>query len=438
MTLKRNLGLIPCAFTIISNMIGTGIFTTTGFLAADLGSPKLIIFIWIVGGIISLTGALTYAELGVNFSASGGEYLYIREAYGRGLAFITGWLTFVAGFAAPVAAAAIAFSAYMSFIFPQVSSITLSVFIIFSLTLLNFLNIDFIGKLQSFLTAIKIGVITLLLFFGFKSGSGNWDNLSTTIERTSTIPIVAQFSISLVFVLFSFSGWNAVNYILDEVINPRRTLPKSIALGLSLTTLIYILLNILFIYALPLNQMIGVIQIGAKTTEVLLGKEAAIFVSLLFGLALLSSINAMILVGPRIYYAMAKDGLFPRWAASVHTKWSSPWVSTLLQGLMSIFLILTQSFSALITYVGLGISLFSALTGISLLILRRRNNWIKIGVNNFLYPLIPSIYILSTLWIFVYSAIWRPESVIATFATLAIAGGVYFLLKKKLVPLDRH
>ncbi len=235
-TLLRQLGIGSATALVVSNMIGGGILTTTGYLAGDLGSVKLVLLIWGVGAICALAGAFCYSELGVNFPSSGGEYVYLTQAFGPTWGFMTGWVSFFAGFSAPIAAAALAFSDYFGHFFPAfklenahhiagsgawefklgVSQI-LACSLVAVFTILNCLGVQRAARVQNVLTSMKVLVILVFIVAGFAFGNGSWDNFSQTAVRTSSTPIFSQFFVSLLFIYFAYSGWNAATYVAEEL-----------------------------------------------------------------------------------------------------------------------------------------------------------------------------------------------------------------------------
>ena len=321
-SLVRRIGVVSATAIVVSNMIGTGIFTTTGFLASDLGSPGLVIFIWVVGGVIALTGALSYVELAINFPRSGGKYVYLSEAWGPAWGFIDGWVSFFAGFSAPVAAAALAISAYLGLSdagralplgpltlhFADAQLTACAIVAVF--TLLNVLGVREVGRLQTTLTILKLLVIAGFLTLGFTIGQGDTAHFSAMAARTSSLSIFEQFATSLVFVYFGYSGWNAAVYVAGEIEKPEKTLPIALTVGTLLVTALYVALNVLYIYGASLEELKGVVAVGAEVAGALFGSQTARLFSLAMALSLLATVNAMCFVGPRVYYAMAQDRAF--------------------------------------------------------------------------------------------------------------------------------
>ena len=440
-SLRRNLTLTSCAALVISNMIGTGIFTTTGFLAGDLGRPLLVIGIWVVGAVVALAGCLAYAELGMNLPRSGGEYAYLREAWGPSWAFLSGWVSFFAGFSAPIAAAALGFSAYLAHYFPSLSASSpqtthlgwlhlggaelVSVGVIVGFAAINIVGLQIASRLQNFLTAFKLGVIAVFLVSAFTVGHGSWAHFQTTTSRTSTHALGAQFAVSLIFVMFAYSGWNAASYVAEEIKDPQRALPLALLLGAGLVALLYVALNVAFVYALPLGDMKGVVAVGAASADALFGRRIGDFVSAIMAGALLSSISAMSLVGPRVYFAMGRDGCFPAGAAQVHPRWGTPVKAIVYQAVASAIMVLTGTFEALVYYIGFSLILFAALAVAGLLRLRTRPQFLKLRVMNWCYPAIPVLFIAVSLWMLTWTFLLRPRESSLGLVTI-LCGGIFY------------
>ena len=438
-TLLRQLGLISATALVVSNMIGSGILTTTGFLAGDLGSTQLVLLIWAVGAVCALAGAFCYSELGVNFPSSGGEYVYLTQAYGPTWGFMTGWVSFFAGFSAPIAAAALAFSDYFGHFFPAFKLENarhlagsgawefklglpqlLACALIAAFVILNCLGVRRAARVQNVLTSLKVLVILVFLVSGFAFGDGNWDNFALTASRTSSTPIFLQFFVSLLFIYFGYSGWNAATYVAEELKQPARTLPLSLTFGTSLVAVLYVLLNLLFIYAMPLEQMKGVVAIGALAATHLFGPAVAGFFSAAMMLSLVATVNAMSTIGPRVYYAMAKNGAFFQAAAQVDPRWHTPVVAIVSQGVCTM-LMTVSPFVDLLMYIGLLLNFFAVMSVASIFIFRRRRGWQKLAVVNFAYPLVPAFFVAMGVWITILAIRLRP--VVSGWAALTIAAG---------------
>ncbi len=447
--LLRQLGVVSATALVVSNMIGTGIFTTTGYLAGDLGSPHLVLWIWVVGAACAFVGAVCYSELGVNFPSSGGEYVYLTRAFGPTWGFMTGWASFFAGFSAPIAATALAFSGYLGYFFPSFRPESAYVLagsgewtlqfgwaqlagcvLIAVFTAVNVVGLQRAALVQNVLTATKICVIVAFIALGFLAGNGDPGNFTRAAVRNSSTPLLAQFAISLFFVYFSYSGWNAATYVAEELRQPARTLPAALAIGTTLVAVLYLLLNMVFIYAAPLEELKGQLAVGAFAASRLFGPQVAGIFSALMALSLLATVNAMVTVGPRVYYAMAKNGAFPSGAAKVHPKWHTPAAAIIAQGVCTIVMTMTP-FPQLVTYVGFTLNFFAVMSVASLFFLRRRPGWQKLRVVSFCYPLFPVLFVMVGVWMTVQGLLLRPYISLATVITIGTGALVYHWRWKK-------
>jgi APA family basic amino acid/polyamine antiporter len=442
--LLRQIGFFSATALVISNMVGTGIFATTGFMAGDLGSAQLILACWAVGALFALAGALTYSELGINFPSSGGEYVYLTHAYGPEWGFMTGWVSFFAGFSAPIAAAALAFSDYLGYFFPALkqSNATLVVgsdafslrlgagqitasALIAAFTLLNCLGVGRTAKVQNVLTTTKLIVIVGFVVIGFAVGTGDWKHFSEHAVRTSTVALPTQFMISLLWVMVGYSGWNAATYVAEEVRRPERTLPAAIAAGSLIVAVLYLGLNMIFIYATPLESLKGVIAVGTLSASNLFGPRVAGVFSALMAISIVSTVNAMVTIGPRVYYAMAKNKAFFPAAAKVDPTWHTPVNAILSQGLCAMVMTVTP-FPALVVYIGFSLTLFTVLSVASIFVFRRRRpGWQRLRALEFAWPLIPASYILVGTGMMVYGVIWQPRASLTALATVGLGALVY-------------
>src|ERR1041385_4461179 len=439
--LLRRIGFFGATALVISNMVGMGIFTATGFMAGQLGSARLILACWAVGALFAVAGALSYSELGINFPSSGGEYVYLTHAYGPEWGFMTGWVSFFAGFSAPIAAAALAFSSYLGHFFPSLKEAHL-VFgsgalslrlgpgqlaasgLIAVFTILNCFGIGRIARLQTALTATKLTVIAGFVILGFAAGTGDWANFTTPAIRTSTLGIPAQFIVSLLWVMVSYSGWNAATYVAEEVRRPERTLPAAIAAGTLIVAVLFLALNMIFIYATPLEQMKGVLAVGDVSADNLFGIGVGGTFALLMALSIMATVNAEVIVGPRVYYAMARNKAFFRAAAKVDERWHTPVNAILSQGVCAMLMTLTP-FPELVIYIGMSLTLFSVLSVASLFVFRRRPRWKRLRALQFAWPVIPASYILVGTCMMVYGVFSVPLPSLTALATVGAGALVY-------------
>jgi len=440
-SLVRRLGLASATALVISNMIGTGVFTTTGFLAGDLGVPWLVLLSWVVGAVCALLGAICYSELAVNFPTSGGEYVYLGKAYGATWGFISGWVSLVAGFSAPIAAAALAFASYVTFFFPaswhsnRLTStgfrvgpehmIALAVVTLFSVW--NFFGIRRIATVQNTLTGVKLALIGVFVVSALFFGQGDWQNFSRATGRWTGTALWQQFAISLFWVYVAYSGWNAAVYVAEEVDRPEKTLSRALAIGASVVATAYILLNVIFLYAAPLESMKGVIAVGALSASRLFGSPVARTFSALMAFGLLSTINAMTIAGPRVYYAMARNGQFLPAAAKVHPRWHTPVNSIVAQAVCTMLLVLIP-FPALVVYIGFSLNFFAALSVASLFVFRRRPEWRRLRSVSFAFPLIPCLFLAVSIWMTIEGFLKKPLISLLTVLTM-VSGGLLYRMR---------
>jgi APA family basic amino acid/polyamine antiporter len=441
--LVRQLGLVSAIALVVSNMVGTGIFSTSGFLASDLGDPKIFFGIWIVGAIVSLAGALCYSELGINFPSSGGEYVYLTHAYGKPWGFMTGWASLFAGFSAPIAAAALASANYLAYFFPALKQeAAMAAFgpswfevriggaqlaaaaLIGVLTVINILGVARAARFQNAMTAFKLGVLLIFILLGLSIGTGDWSHFSQPAERGSTTPLAGQFAISLCFIYMAYSGWNAATYIAEELKNPAVTLPRALTIGTLLVAALFLMMNVVYVYAAPLEEMKGVLAIGSLASSKLFGPGVAGIFSLAMAISLVPTVNAMVTIGPRVYYAMAKNGAFLSFAARVDDRWRTPVPAIALQGCVAVLMTLTP-FPSLLTFIGLTLNFFTAMSVASLFLFRRRPEWKKLGAVSFAWPLLPVFFCTVGLWVSVYGFLFAPRVSFATAAMLGAGALIY-------------
>lgn len=421
--LKRNIGLGTAVILVIANMIGTGIFTTSGYIMRDLGNPSSMLVCWFIGGVLALTGALCYGELGAIFPKAGGEYVFLRESIGKPFGFLSGWVSLIVGFSAPIAAASIAFSKYLFKSMSiesagkdffnisgviTISPVTLTgiaVIVLFSLVHWN--SLYFGSRIQNLLTCFKIVVILAFIMLGLLFGKGSTDNFTSGPIHTSLF--TGEFATSLIFISFAYSGWNASAYIGSEIKNPSRNIPLSLFWGTLVVMILYLLLNVVFIYALPVAEMSNVgEEVGAAVAISLFGVKTGSLFSTAITICLMSVISAMILTGPRVYYAMARDHAFPQWFGKVSRRHTTPGKAIFLQAVVAIIMVITSSFDKLLTYIGFTLSLFAMLTVIGLILLRLKNPGLERPYKTFGYPVTPVLFIISNLWIIVKTVMGKP------------------------------
>ncbi|HEX9901565.1 MAG TPA: amino acid permease [Acidobacteriota bacterium] len=434
--LARKLGLFPLTNIVIANMIGAGIFTTSGLLMAHLHHPPLLLGLWVLGGLIALCGAFSYGELGAAFPQAGGEYVFLSRLYHPLFGFLSGWVSFIVGFSAPIAASAIGLTEYAARAFPVIlgqnaaQAIILkkiyAVLIIGLFTFIHLQGLRFGSGVQNVLTGLKVGLIAALILAGLFLGHGAWSNLTGFESFHFSLGGWKTIGLSLMWIMFAYSGWNASAYIGSEIKNPARNLPRSLLLGTGVVILLYIGLNLFYVYALPWPKMSGVIAVGSLAAENLFGTSINKVVTLLIGFAQLSSLSAFIILGPRVYYSMAKDGVFFKFASDINPRHQVPAKSILLQALISAVIVFSGSFEQILTYMGFSLGIFPLLAVFGVFKLRNR------GLSSYRmpgYPFLPCFYLLAGTAILCLAFLERPVPSLIALATVAAGLPAYYLFK---------
>jgi len=434
----RRVGWFTAACVLISNVIGGGIFTTTGFLARDLGDPELILSLWLVGAFLALAGAMSYSELGASLPYVGGDYLYLRHAYGPLAAFLSGWASFTVGFGAAIAAAAVSFVSYLLRVLPltQDSSVPakgLAIGLVWSITAFHVGGVGAGGMLQRLLTSLKITAILGLIVGGFTLGSGSWTNLA--IGAANGSPSLGPAIVALIFVMYTYIGWNVAGYIAGEIAEPVRMIPRVMIGGTLFVAVTYLLLNLVYFYALPVTALARppVLPVAEKAAAALWGPTSARLVVVMLCLSIAGAISAMVWAGPRLYYAMARDGMLPVLFARVAPN-NAPITAILLQSGWASLLILTGSFEQLVVYSGLVLTSFSALTVAGVIVLRRRDPELTRPYRVPLYPIPPALFIAAALTMVGYSLLQHPLESAFGIMTILVGVPLYLLWGKPLRP----
>ena len=418
-TLKREISLFSAFILVVANMIGTGIYTTSGFIIGNLGNGKAMLLCWLFGGIFALSGALCYGELGAMFPKPGGEYIFLRESFGKCMAFLSGWISLIVGFSAPIAAASIAFAFYLFKILPQschqeytfplfgFTDIHLSLIPLTAITVIIFISffhyhsLRLGSRIQNGLTIFKILLILTFIATGFSLGKGSIHHFGHGLD--TGIIFSDKFAVSMIFVTFAYSGWNAAAYLGGEIKNPGRNIPLSLISGTLFVIILYLLLNAMFIYALGVENMKGILEVGETAARSLFDERASKYFSGAISIGILSAVSAMTMTGPRVYFSMAQDGVFFKVFSKVNPKHKTPALSIFLQAAIAILMILTCSFDKLLLYIGFTLSLFATMTVTGLMVLRIKMPSMKREFKTLGYPVVPLIFITGNLWIIFYA-----------------------------------
>jgi APA family basic amino acid/polyamine antiporter len=367
--LARQLKLFPATNIVVADMIGAGIFTTSGLLLMELGSPLLMLALWFGGGVLALSGALCYGALGAAMPRAGGEYAYLSQQFHPLPGFLTGWVSLFAGFSAPLAASSLGFSEYLASAFPVLGlgpnavllKKAIAVGVIVALASVHLRGLVLGSRVQNYLTVGKVVLIVAFIAAAFLLGQGDTDHFHTRTAIDAPAASWRAVGLSFIWVMFAYSGWNAAGYIGSEINEPRRNLPLSLILGTGIVMVLYLSLNAVFVYAVSPAEMEGVIAVGGLAASRLFGPAAERLISLMVAFALLSAISALIIIGPRVYYAMAKDGYFFKGIADVHPMTRVPSKAIILQGLIAAVMVLSGTFDQILTYMGFCLGIFPIL-----------------------------------------------------------------------------
>lgn len=425
--LRRQLSLRDAVFLVVASVVGSGIFLTPGAIADRLPHPGLILAIWVFGGLLSLAGALANAELGAMFPRAGGDYVYLREAFHPLAGFLVGWLSFVSIFAGTVAALGVGFGEALSAFagWSPKLAVPIGVAVIGACSVLNFVGLR-AGVWANNVTAwIKV---VALLAFGVVApfaGDGDLGNLQPLVRGALDAAPPLAFVLALSPVLFSYLGWNASVYVASEIRDPGRNVPLSLFLGLALCTGIYMLLNCVYLYALPVAELRGVANAGEASARALFGEVGGRILAGFVLVSILGTLNATVLVGPRIAYAMALDGLFAKGVERVHEQYRTPGIAIAVQaGIAIVLVVLLENFPSALDYTTFAIVLATIADTVALYALRVRQPERIRPYRVWGYPWVPGLYLVANLGIAAGLAIGRPEE--AFYGAVFLAAGLPF------------
>ena len=446
-SLDRRLGALDAAAIIVSNVIGGGILFTPPQIAAMVPAALPFLMTWVAGGALAFAGAMAYAELATLRPRAGGEYVYLREAFGPLAAFLTGWTSFVAGFSGAIATSAAVMVFYLGRfvpalgqaaafftvpVIPGVVTLTVSpstltaVAIIFGMAWIHLRGVGPGRLVGDVLAALKVTALVAFIAIGFSWGVGSFANLGPAA------PVLPRsWLLALIPVMFTYSGWNAASYVAEEIREPGRNVPRALALGTGAVVLLYLLLNTLYLYVLPVAQL-GAVKgsVLDVIADKLLGQAAGNIMGVVSIISIAASISAMTFAGPRVYFAMARDGVFVAPAAKVHTRYRTPHIAILAQATWSSLLVLSAKADALVTYTGFAVVLFSGVAVVALFVLRRREPNAERPFRTWGYPLVPGLYVVASAAILVSGLVGAPGPTGAGLLVMVAGVPLYLLLRK--------
>jgi APA family basic amino acid/polyamine antiporter len=432
-SLRRSLSLFDMTMIAIGSSIGSGIFLTPALIAHQIDSPFWILGLWLVGGIMALCGALTYAELGAMLPRAGGVYGFLTEAYGGLAGFLYGWAYFLVVNTGALGALAIAFSTYFGYFVPLSPNGQLSVAIvgIILVTVINVLGVKAGGVFSDIFTVLKLAGIAILLGAGFVWGSSATTNFLTPISKSDG-DLSSALTIAFVSVLWSYGGWQHATFTSAEAKNPQYTVPRALILGASVVALVYVAVNVAYMFLLSPSQIGNSPRVAADALSAVMGPIGGTIISLTIFISTFGTTGIYTLTAPRIYYAMANDGVFFKKVAEVHPRFQTPMFAILSQsGWAIVLLLFWGTYEKLISYVVFTDWIFFALAAYSVFVLRKKQPLATRPYRTLGYPITPVIFITIAGWFVITTLVERPAESWAGLAFLALGIPVYYFWKRK-------
>ena len=430
--LARVLTLLDATMINVGGIIGSGIFMVPATIALLTGSTSLILAVWVFGGLISLFGALSIAELGAAMPRTGGQFVYLNEAYGPVWGYLYGWSCVAVINTASIAAVGVAFSEYLGFFFPLSTMGIKSVAIlsVILLTIINILDVKSGARAQNIFTLLKIGAILGIISVGLVMDGGSAENIQPFYPDRPLPALVGPLGLAMVSVLWTYDGWIFITYVAGEVKNPGRNIPLSLVFCMLIVISIYLLINFVFTYTLGIGAMGTSMLVASDSASIFLGEKGAALVSIIILISLLGANNGFILTSARINYAMARDKLFFQQAAKVHPKFKSPANALVIQAMWASVLTFSGTYNQLITYIIFASWIFYAMSCAAVIILRKKRPEMKRPYKTPGYPYIPIIFILFAVFLIFNTILEAPRDA-AVGAGIILAGlPLYFYWKK--------
>ena len=430
--IRLTVSMLTATAIVVADMVGVGVFTSLGFQVQGIPSGFSLLLLWVVGGAVALCGVFSYGELAAMFPRSSGEYNFLRRAYHPALGFLAGWLSATVGFAAPVALAAMAFGQYGKAILPGVPPLALGLCVVWIVSLVGLRGIRYSSAFQMAWTVLKVALILAFLVAGFALGTPQPISFAPSPADASHV-ISASFAISLVFVMYSYSGWNAATYIAGEMHDPQRSLPRSLLVGTAIVIVLYVALNGLFLYTSPINQLAGQLDIAVIAGKHVFGDLGGRIVGALICIGLVSSISAMMWIGPRVTMTMGEDIPMLRMFAR-RSRTGVPTTAILFQAVVATVMLLTQSFEAVLDFIQFSLLACSFLAVLGVIKLRITRPDLPRPYRAWGYPVTPVIFLSVTAFMMYYLVTQRPVQSFIGVLMMASGLAVYYLSRSRMNP----
>ncbi|MCZ6486463.1 MAG: APC family permease [Acidobacteria bacterium] len=443
-TLQRHIRLRSATALVVANIIGAGIFTTTGFQAADLGHPLYIFLLWVIGGALALFGALCYGELGALMPQAGAEYVYLRNTYGTALGFMSAFVSLVAGFSAPIAAATKAFVRYLSHFFPFLAeepmlgswvsvNDLIAIGVLWLLIAIHVRGVRTGMGFNDLVTLFKVAGIVSILLAAVAFGKGDVSNLtrvSTSFYELGQADTLAAFGTSLIFVMFCYSGWNAAAYVASEMKDPQRDLPRALLLGTGIVLILYLGLNAVYFYGADVDALAGQVEVGLVASRTLFGAWGVTLVTIVLCTSILASVSAMTIAGPRVYYALGRD--FPFFSFLAKTRGGgSPATALFLQGVITSLIIVSGRIDQIQQYAGFTLVLFASLAVSCVIVLRVRKPDLERPFRAWGYPITPLLFLCVSGWMMYWAFQGRPMESMLSLLTVLVGGIIFYFVTNR-------
>jgi len=424
----QQLGLISTSAFVVANMIGTGVFTSLGFQLKGINNIVAVLSLWVIGGVIALCGSLVYGELGAAMPRSGGEYHYLSKIYHPAIGFLSGWVSMTVGFAAPVALASMALGRYTARVFQGVSHTGIALCAISVITVIHCYNVKFGSAFQTVFTTFKVLLILTFIICGFVL-TPSLQDLSGSIKGFTFKSLLSPgYVVSMVYVTYAFSGWNASAYIANEIKDPQRNIPRSLFLSTLLVTILYLLLNFIFLLTTPVSELTGQVEVGFISAGKIFGSTGGNIMGLFISVLLISTISSMIFVGPRVSQVMGEDISILHFL-SYKTNSGIPLYAILLQFCISFILVITSSFDKVLIYSGFTLNLFTFLTVLGVFIHRIKYKDVERPYKTWGYPVVPILFLFIILVVIGYLLYQNTTESVLGLATVLFGYILYFINK---------